>query len=589
MKATLQGLKISTQLALGFGLMALLLVLMGAITLIKLGTVHERFDLVINDRVVKIKEINEVEDQLNQAARSLRNMLLFDKPEQVQAEFARIEESRQRIAGAMEKLQRQITTGRGRELLQGVQSARQAYLPAMERFLALVRQQQTEAARGLLLSELRPAQLAYFQALDALVEFQEQLLQEDATAAFSAESAVRAAVLVVGLAALAFAVALGWLITRSVTQPIHSAIEVARAVAAGDLSQRVEAQGHNETAQLLAALQAMQASLVDVVGRVRQNAESVATASAQIAQGNQDLSGRTEEQASALQQTAASMEQLNSSVQQNTDGAKQANQLAQGASSVAERGGSVVQEVVATMKEINDSSRRISDIIGVIDGIAFQTNILALNAAVEAARAGEQGRGFAVVAGEVRSLAQRSAEAAREIKSLIMASVERVERGSLLADQAGDTMTDVVTAIKRVTDLMGEISAASVEQSNGVAQIGGAVSQMDQTTQQNAALVEESAAAAESLRVQAAQLVDAVAVFRIAAEAAKPAVQAAEPSKTAAEPLAPRPAPAMARKASGKPTALAKSAPRASAVAPLQAGSLALATAGETSSDWESF
>ncbi len=259
----------------------------------------------------------------------------------------------------------------------------------------------------------------------------------------------------------------------------------------------------------------MQGSLAGVVGGVRGNAEGVATASAQIAQGNHDLSQRTEEQASALEETAASMEQLSSTVGQNADNARQANQLTISATSVAVRGGKVVDQVVETMKGINDSSRKIADIIGVIDGIAFQTNILALNAAVEAARAGEQGRGFAVVASEVRNLAGRSAEAAKEIKSLISASVERVEHGTVLVEQAGTTMAEVVGSIKRVADIMGEITAASVEQSSGVAQVAEAVSQMDQVTQQNAALVEESAAAAESLKQQAQALAESVAMFKL--------------------------------------------------------------------------
>jgi methyl-accepting chemotaxis protein len=259
----------------------------------------------------------------------------------------------------------------------------------------------------------------------------------------------------------------------------------------------------------------MQAALAQVVSSVRQNSESVATASAQIAQGNQDLSGRTEQQASALQQTAATMEELGTTVRNNADSAKQANQQAQGASSVAAQGGDVVGKVVATMQGINDSSRKIGDIISVIDGIAFQTNILALNAAVEAARAGEQGRGFAVVAGEVRTLAQRSAEAAKEIKTLIGRSVEQVDQGTLLVDQAGKTMGEIVDSIQRVSDIVAAITAASVEQSSGVHQVGQAVTQMDLATQQNAALVEESAAAAESLRTQAQQLVQAVAVFKL--------------------------------------------------------------------------
>ena len=292
------------------------------------------------------------------------------------------------------------------------------------------------------------------------------------------------------------------------------AAEIARAAANGDLTIKIDVEP-GDKGSIVSALHDMQVSLAGVVGKVRQGSEGVSTASAEIAQGNQDLSARTESQASALEQTAASMEQLSATVKQNADSARQANQLATSASSVAVKGGEVVAQVVDTMKGINEASRKISDIISVIDGIAFQTNILALNAAVEAARAGEQGRGFAVVASEVRSLAGRSAEAAKEIKSLINASVERVEQGTMLVDQAGTTMTEVVSSIRRVTDLMGEISAASNEQAAGVAQVGEAVTQMDQVTQQNAALVEEMAAAAGSLRSQAQDLVQVVSVFKL--------------------------------------------------------------------------
>ena len=308
----------------------------------------------------------------------------------------------------------------------------------------------------------------------------------------------------------------GFMIVRNLASRLAFAKAQADELAALNLTaNRGVHQGDDEVGEFVAALDRMRSEMANVVSTVRRNSDSVATASTQIAQGNQDLSGRTEQQASSLQQTASSMEQLGSTVRQNADNARQANQLAQGASSVAARGGEVVSQVVDTMKGINESSRKIADIISVIDGIAFQTNILALNAAVEAARAGEQGRGFAVVAGEVRNLAQRSAEAAKEIKSLINTSVERVEQGTGLVDQAGSTMQEIVASIKRVSDIIGEISAASVEQSSGVAQVGDAVSQMDQATQQNAALVEQSAAAAESLKQQAQQLVQAVAVFKV--------------------------------------------------------------------------
>ena len=331
----------------------------------------------------------------------------------------------------------------------------------------------------------------------------------------STYSNARMALLALSAIAIALAVFAALLLVRSITRPLAQAVQLAEHVAGGDLSTTIQVTSTDETGQLMAALERMQQSLVNTVSMVRQNSENVSTASSEIAQGNHDLSARTEQQASALEETAASMEELNSTVRQNADNARQANQLALSASTVATQGGEVVAEVVKTMKGIDDSSHKIADIISVIDGIAFQTNILALNAAVEAARAGEQGRGFAVVASEVRSLAGRSAEAAKEIKRLITDSVERVEQGSQLVGKAGATMTEVVTAIRRVTDIMGEISAASSAQSQDMGQIGEAVAQMDQTTQRNAALVEEMAAAASSLSSQSQALVEAVAVFKL--------------------------------------------------------------------------
>ena len=358
----------------------------------------------------------------------------------------------------------------------------------------------------------------YTRTIDGLYEFN-ALSMKSLTDALDARVGrlQRTQILVVVLLVvmLGGALMLAIVFIRSITAPLAEAVGLARAVAEGDLSVAVQVRGNNELGQLMQALSDMQSHLSKVVAQVRRGSEGVATASAEIASGNNDLSNRTESQASALEQTAASMEELNSTVQQNADSARQANQLAMNASTVAVQGGEVVGQVVETMKGINESSRKISDIISVIDGIAFQTNILALNAAVEAARAGEQGRGFAGVASEVRSLAGRSAEAAKEIKTLINASVERVEHGTHLVDQAGATMTEVVTSIRRATDLMGEISSASTEQSLGVSQVGEAVAQMDQVTQQNAALVEEMAAAASSLKSQAQELVQVVSVFKL--------------------------------------------------------------------------
>ena len=362
------------------------------------------------------------------------------------------------------------------------------------------------------------ANLAFIQhrdAIDQVVKMATQLATDTEAQAAQTINWSNILLLAMFVVVLALCLTVALIISNGIVKPLSETVQVAQKFAQGDLTVHINDMGKSELGQLNLALRNMQQSLVNLVRNIQSGSKQVANASAEIASGNHDLSARTESQASSLEETASSMEELGATVRQNADNARTANQLAQSASSVAVRGGEVVAQVVDTMKGINDSSRKISDIISVIDGIAFQTNILALNAAVEAARAGEQGRGFAVVAGEVRSLAQRSAEAAKEIKTLISASVERVEQGSKLVDEAGNTMQEVVASIRRVTDIMGEISAASTEQSLGVTQVGDAVTQMDQVTQQNAALVEEMAAAASSLKTQAEELLNTVNVLKV--------------------------------------------------------------------------
>ncbi|WP_084690543.1 methyl-accepting chemotaxis protein [Comamonas granuli] len=530
-------MKIATRLTLGFALMGLLIVGLGVVALWKSAALHQEFRVVTDERMPRVALLNHIRDDSNGIAIALRDMTIAEGGDEFQRLQKAVQARRQSMNERVEQLAAQIRHPRAKELLAALQTQRVRSIEVQQHFMDLMGQGQDEAARASLLKEGRPVFQAYAEATDALIALQTQLQEQSVADAGAAVASIQLSVGVAIALALGAAVVLALWIIRAITGPLQQAVAVARAVADGDLGVRIDAQGRSETALLLGALRQMLESLRSVVAQVRGGSESVAAASSQIAQANQDLSARTEQQASALEETAASMEQLNSAVRLNADHARQANQLAISASAVAERGGTVVGEVVQTMKGIQESSRRIADIIGVIDGIAFQTNILALNAAVEAARAGEQGRGFAVVASEVRALAGRSAEAAKEIKQLIGASVERVESGTAQVDQAGATMQEVVGAIQRMTSLMGEISAASTEQSQGVTQVGEAITQMDQVTQQNAALVEEMAAAANSLRGQAQELVRAVERFRLQEG---PAVHRAAAS--AAPPLGPVPA-----------------------------------------------
>ncbi|MET0333896.1 MAG: methyl-accepting chemotaxis protein [Rhizobacter sp.] len=419
------------------------------------------------------------------------------------------------IAALREEIGKMADTAEDKKVMADIAAKGVALMANVKKATALSEAGDRAAVATLVKGDYAQSATAYLGAIDGFVKLQRSKGEQ----AEAEAEAARGRILLIGAALTAFIIGLACfvaaMLVRSIRQPLEESIRVAGAIAEGDLTQSISAHRRDEFGSLMRALQHMNESLGRVVGNVRSSTDSISTASSEIATGNTDLSQRTEQTASNLQQAASSMEQLTGTVRQSADSARQANQLASSAAEVAQRGGNVVSQVVTTMDEINNSSKKIADIIGVIDGIAFQTNILALNAAVEAARAGEQGRGFAVVAAEVRSLAGRSAEAAKEIKSLIGASVEKVETGSRLVADAGSTMNEIVGSVQRVSDIIGEITAASSEQSDGIGQINVAVTQLDQMTQQNAALVEESAAAAESLREQARKLADVVAVFKV--------------------------------------------------------------------------
>nr|WP_295776874.1 methyl-accepting chemotaxis protein [Rhodoferax sp.] len=510
-------IKISVKLSGAFLLMVLLTGVIGLFALIQLARINASTEEMASNWLPSIRYAGEIQGLLNDLRQSETQHAMAVTAEEKKVEADRIAADKAKLSAVGKKFEPLMDTAVEKQIWEKFGKELTAYYAVSAKLLTMsdIGPAEALATTELLNGESRTA----FRSLSKNIEGMNTHNSQGADVAHDAAKATYASskwsVVFLLCVTVALAAIMAVLIIGLITKPIEFAVGAAKEFADGNLTHKLHPRGSDEPAQLLHALESMRLALAKVVTNVRQGSEGVATASSEIAQGNHDLSSRTEQQASALEQTAASMEELGSTVRQNADNARQANQLAMNASNVAIKGGEVVAEVVETMKGINESSRKIADIISVIDGIAFQTNILALNAAVEAARAGEQGRGFAVVASEVRSLAGRSAEAAKEIKSLIGASVERVERGTTLVNQAGVTMTDVVSSIKRVTDIVGEISAASNEQALGVSQVGEAVTHMDQATQQNAALVEEMAAAASGLKSQAQDLVHVVAAFRL--------------------------------------------------------------------------
>uniref|UniRef100_UPI00293D9B89 methyl-accepting chemotaxis protein n=1 Tax=Janthinobacterium sp. TaxID=1871054 RepID=UPI00293D9B89 len=527
----LRDFKIGTRLGIGFGIILTILVAM--VLTANLLNYRNKAELVAGVELsgAKNTQAAAMKSAMLETGIAMRNIGLQSDVSLMQKEEGKVKEQRKRYEAARDKLQTLGLTENEKQVLGEIAGFDKDVDAAFKEAIGQVLAFNSEGAAKVIASRIDPLNQKTLLSINKLLELQQSASRSVMDGSVASDTRLMLTLFVLGGVAVAIGVACAMVITRSITGPLSGAVAVAQKVAAGELGSQVLVSGKDETSALLQALKDMNESLVKTVSDVRSGTEMITVASREIASGNADLSSRTESQASSLEETASSMEELTSTVKQNADNARQANQLAVSASSVAIKGGSVVSQVVSTMGSIKDSSRKIVDIIGVIDSIAFQTNILALNAAVEAARAGEQGRGFAVVASEVRNLAQRSAGAAKEIKELIGDSVDKVDAGSRLVDEAGQTMDLIVTSIKQVADIMGEITAATLEQSHGIEEINQAITQMDEMTQQNAALVEQAAAAAESMQDQSQKLAEAVSIFKLdddgAQRQAPPAARAA--------------------------------------------------------------
>ncbi len=572
----LNNFKIATQLSIGFAAVLAMMIAMTMVAYVRMSAESQSLDegIAVSKRS-KLADAWLAGTELN-VSRAIAIAKSHRDPAVVAYFDPLLKETHVRNEEIHKSLESDISSAEGKALLAEASDKRRSYLAARDKVLDLLKSGEIAAADTHLAQFMLPAATAFLSSARGLQQYESEYSAKLFTSAKSNLADGQNLLMLLLLAGLGMAASMAYLFSRSITRPLKSALDVARGIANNDLTNVVHSDRKDELGELLQELDRMRASLHQVVSQVRGSTESISTASAEIATGNQDLSARTEQTASNLQQAASSMEQLTGTVKQSADSARQANQLASSAAEVAVRGGVVVSQVVSTMDEINTSSRKISDIIGVIDGIAFQTNILALNAAVEAARAGEQGRGFAVVASEVRNLAGRSAEAAREIKGLIGASVEKVESGSRLVADAGNTMAEIVSSVQRVADIISEITAAAGEQSDGIGQVNSSVVQLDQMTQQNAALVEESAAAAESLKDQASRLADVVSAFRLGSQAPSSLVVATQPSARASRVLA--------SKASPSPRVHHTTQPKPTSSPTAIAGSSAVSSA-----DWESF
>ncbi|MFG0787737.1 methyl-accepting chemotaxis protein [Delftia tsuruhatensis] len=599
----LKNMKTGSMLGLGFSVLILIALSIALLGRARLIQASDDVSYLADTRITSLLRLVEVKSSVEFIFRGVRSLALIEDPAEKALAKATLDTQRQKIGQLMEQFREGLTTPQGIALYDRMRNARTAYLPLLDQFMAAAMRHDLPTVSAMLGSsgEFRRQQDAFFAAINDMLAHQQVRATETAQATEGKSLAAGRQMLSLALASLLLGALVAWAITRRIKgllggEPAYAA-QVTQEVAKGNLAVNVQLR-RGDTTSLLASLEAMRASLAGIVSQVRHSSESIATGASQIASGNADLSARTEEQAANLEETAASMEQMTATIQQNVDTVRSASGLAQSASATAVHGGEVVHGVVSTMEDITHSSRKIGEIIGVIDAIAFQTNILALNAAVEAARAGEQGKGFAVVASEVRSLAQRCANAAKEIKGLISESVGKVAAGSRQVAEAGSTMNDIVTQTHRVAELISDIGAATQEQSQGVTQVSDAVQQLDQVTQQNASLVEESAAAADSLNKQAAQLVQLVSVFRLDENATRPqaalskstTVAAAVPARAQTARPSPALAPAVPRPA--KPLRAAAAAASSAPVAlPAKAATPRRATAAgmAETDEWEQF
>jgi methyl-accepting chemotaxis protein len=588
-------MKVGTRLGLGFALVLVLLIAVTGVGIARMAQIQDRLDHVVGVNNVVTRLVIDMRANVSDRVTSLRILTLMTDAGDMEPEMARVKAQTAKYNEAETKLAAQFekeSLPEEKALLASIKEYEAVAMPAISKATDLWLANKAEDATKVLIKEIRPAQKKWTEALDQLAALEDKLNAQVQVDAANGFASARTFMILLGLLAVAIGVAAAWFITRGLLKQLGGEPEytasIAGSIANGDLSIAIDTTGSDKDS-LLAEMNEMRNSLVGIVGQVRGGTEAIGTASREIAAGNIDLSSRTEMQASSLEKTASAMEELTSTVKQNADNAREANQLAATASDVALKGGAVVSQVVDTMSSINESAKKIVDIIGVIDGIAFQTNILALNAAVEAARAGEQGRGFAVVASEVRNLAQRSAGAAKEIKTLIDDSAEKTERGTKLVNQAGVTMDEVVASVKRVTDIMSEIANASQEQSAGIEQVNLSIIEMDSMTQQNAALVEQSAAAAQSLQDQASELAHVVSIFKLVEGEQKAVIaQPAMAVAAAATPRAPVKAPvkALPVRAAAKKRAATVNAATA---APAAASKPKKVVNSAASDEWEEF